>query len=111
MDNKKGNPVSDLFEESVNFIRSGNTKSALYTLFKLFKLDPCHTQALEAASKLVTLFNDLKGSELLKELADAPSDVDTLYELGYHFINMGQPDVAKSFLEPLSFKLDVNQGV
>ena len=93
------NPVETLFNEAVQCVARGDRRKALFTLFKLLKLDPRHAEGLKATAKLVTMFNDLHGAELMEKLAEDDGNPDLHYELGYHFINMGQPDVAKTFLE------------
>lgn len=80
-------------------MHAGQSRSALSTLLRVFTLDPRHGEALSACAKLMTTFGDPQGAEHLKRLAADPEDPECLYQIGYHFINMGRPDVARSFLE------------
>lgn len=92
-------PIDNLYERSVDWARRGESHKALSVLLKLFQLDTAHVEALEAAARLMMLLRDTEGAECMQALAKDPNDARRLYEAGYHWINMGRPEVGRSFLE------------
>lgn len=99
MTKERENPQAALFGDAMNQVRCGETRTALSTLLRLFSLNPCHAEGLIAASRLAGLLNDVTGADLFSALARDPENPDLLYRTGYHLINMGRPEVARSFLE------------
>lgn len=93
------NSIDQLLEESEASLRSGQSRKALASLFRLLGLDPCHGRALQASARIMATLNDVKGAEILESLAEDPEEPNRLYLAGFHLITMGRPDVAKSFLE------------
>jgi tetratricopeptide (TPR) repeat protein len=91
--------AKELFEASVDQVRHGQLRPALGTLLDALAVDPTHSDALEAASKICRMLGATEDALLFEALRDAPGDADALYSLGYRLVDQTRPDVAIALFE------------
>jgi tetratricopeptide (TPR) repeat protein len=89
--------AKELFEASVDHVRSGRLRPALTSLLDALTADPAHADSLEAASKLCRMLGATEDAVLFENLRQRPDDAEALYALGYRLVDQGRPDAAAAF--------------
>jgi len=92
--------ISDtFFEQAETRAEVGDLRGALRHLFDLFRHEPTHSAGLRLAASLSDRLGSRDESVLFQGVADSPDDPQGLYDLGYHFVEAGFPEVGVAFLE------------
>jgi len=104
---KKTSPAEKVFQKAKNLIAKGDARRGFSYILEALRSDPGRSETLDTAARTAEMLGDKAGGELFRSMAANPEDSSLLYRAGFHFIEMGRPDVARAFLQAC---LDKNPG-
>lgn len=90
--------AKELFDVSVDQVRRGQVRAALGTLMDTLAEDPLHVGALDAAGRICRILGSSTDAERFEALVEHGTDPQHLFEMGFHLVDQGRPDVGKGFL-------------
>lgn len=91
--------AKQLFDTSVDQVRRGQVRAALVSLLDALALEPLHRESLEAAARICRVLGSPEDARRFGVLADGVPDGERLYDLGFHLVDQGRPDVGAAILQ------------
>jgi tetratricopeptide (TPR) repeat protein len=95
---RKEDGAQSTFEQARHSVAQGDVRRGLFLLLETLRIDPLHSEALQAAAKTVKMLGDARGAGLFQALSDDPENPERIYEVGFFLVGMGRPDVGRPFL-------------
>jgi tetratricopeptide (TPR) repeat protein len=91
--------AQNLYEQAQIHFKEGEYADALQHLWKCFSTDNQYVDAYSLAAKILDEIGGEEEARLFQACAEQFGDANAFYDLGYHFVDAAQWEVATPFLE------------
>jgi len=91
--------AQNLYEKAQIHFKEGEYADALQNLWKCFSIDNQFVSAYKLAAKILAEIGGEEEAHLFQACADNFESANPFYDLGYHFVDAAQWEVATPFLE------------